>query len=227
MKKLVLVCAALFLAIPLLFSADKDTSAKSQEDVKTTVQDLISTKVLLQKDGVRQLQTVSANLSAESKNEIFDKNKKVPAIIWLNLVLPSLGSWLVGDTGGALAAVIGGSIGIVVTGVGGVTMLVGVIEGTYLTYYNTRGVYDYSDSAKAAIAIMIVGLGVFLGTDILSVLGSYNFVEQYNTDLKTGLGITELKSDNGAFLKQKRAFVRQNEPAGNDLVHFDLLTYRF
>lgn len=229
MKKLVLVCAALFLAIPLLFSNDGTATEKTREEVKIAVQDLISSKVLLQKDGIQQLQTVSVNLSAESKEDLYYANRKIGAFAWLNLVVPSVGSWIVGDKEGAVAAILGDSIGIIGFIAGYAVLLGSAMSGSYSYYYGMSSSSSTSSTAMVGLVVMMAGLGVMIATDFLSVWGTYNFVNKYNSDLQAGLGIDKLsfENTNPAYEKMKAQFAFETAPRVNNLVYFELANVRF
>lgn len=234
MKKLVLVCAALFLAIPLLFSTDGTATEKTREEVKIAVQDLISSKVLLQKDGIQQLQTVSVNLSAESKEDLYYANRKIGAFAWLNLVVPSVGSWIVGDKEGAIAAIVGDSLGIVVFAVG-----YGIILSAGLSSYSPNAYSYYTSDTSIASSMgttfivgfvfVVVGALTIVASDLLSVMGTYNFVNKYNSDLQKGLGIDKLsfENTNPAYEKMKAQFAFETAPRVNNLVYFELANVRF
>lgn len=221
MKRIV-VLAMLFLAIPVLFFADKSPGAINQDDSQTMIQDLINSKVLLQTNGVWQLKVVSSGLDDKTKQELYDNNRKVGAWAWLNMVVPSLGSWIVGDRQGAVASIVSFSIGVggMITGY---TIFIGGIVAAGASG-NSSAIVPL---AITGMGILVLGAGTMIVSGFLSVKGTYEFVNRYNTDLKEGLFIKDLSSYNRAYEMQKEFFVIQGSSLKNDLVCFELITFRF
>lgn len=232
--KMIAVLVSLLLVSPLLFSAEKAAQIQDQEALKNEVQTLISSKVLLEKDGVGKLQAVSTDLTADSKDELYNQNRKNGAISWLNLVVPTLGSWIVGDKEGAVAGIIGDSLGLVATIAGTVMFEIGSHQYSSTTYSDSYYItvsYPVIDQpiGTAGLIVMIAGMCTIIVTDFMTIMGAYNFVNNYNKNLKTGLGIDKLSFEdtNPAFERMKSRFAYETVPRANNLVNFEIASFAF
>ncbi len=78
------------------------------------VKSMINGRDFMHPGGVNEMLEFSTNLSMKERDFLFSDNMKHGAFSWLDLVVPSLGNWIVGDTAGAVVNLIGSGAGYVV-----------------------------------------------------------------------------------------------------------------
>jgi hypothetical protein len=171
---------------------------------------IIDSKTFLTPEGKKKLMDVSKDISSEWKMMIYSKNEKSGVLgCALNLLVPSLGSWVMGDTTGAL---------VVVIGVGGGILIYAIGYGMYASSYS------YS-SASGGTTLGLLGAGIMTVFEIVGLILPWTYADYYNKELKGGLGMLAAlpAEQNYAFAYNPNFSGRNNI----NLINVDLVNYRF
>lgn len=219
MKNLLFFFIFLLFASPLLYS-EETVPTINQEEVMAQAQELISSRVFLQEFGARKLMPVTANLTKESKEMLYYRNRRLGGLSLLNIAIPSLGSFLAGDPAGAIYSLLGTAAGI------GVFML-GFPE--TVTPAPGSPAYDPANQAPnisdSVVFSMAAGVVIVTLTHVFTIVRANRLATEYNQKLYDGIGLVSY--DNGSFNRIKEQFVYNTQTRKPDLIHFNLAVFRF
>ena len=160
--------------------AEKKEEAKEEETsdagAKAQLMSMINNRSFLQTSGNLQMNNLAKKLSQNDRFFLYSTNKKDNAAIALvlNLVIPSVGSWVQGDYVGALVEDL-----LYITGF--IMMGVGWEEYTYGTIIT----YTYS----LPTAVFYAGTGFVVTAWITSLIAPFVFQSDWNNKLATALGV--------------------------------------
>lgn len=217
------VLAFLLLASTCLFAAQKPAQ---QDGSLESAQKLINPGALAEKDGIEKLKAASATLSDEEKESLYYQNRKVGALGLLNLALPSLGSWIVGDTAGGVTGIVGavlGGAGVI----GGAALFASgaTVTSSSTSYSYSVNLVNNSPSGLAGMLLIAAGVGVFALTEVITIIGAFKYANEYNNRIMSGLGMTSRHDRAYESMKSRYAMTA---PAGSpDLIRFELAVFRF
>jgi len=161
--------AAPAVAVPAAAPAVAPTS-----DAVMKLQVLIKRKVFLKPAGKAQMMQLAAGLSQADKMYLYSTNTKDDAAmgLGLNLLLTSLGSWVQGDTAGALTEI---------------TMALAAIMAMtngWDTYYDSWG-YEWSEPN----ALFYLGVGCLVFNIVYMCARPFSWVKIWNRNLAESLGV--------------------------------------
>ncbi len=151
---------ALLVLFPLLAIAE-DKNAGDDALIKT--QSMIDSRVFLENGGAEKMKSVSVNLDSDLKEMLYSQNQKYGAWGWLNLALPSLGNWIVGDKDGAVTTIVGHVTGLAVFTVG-----YGILISAVIT--------ENMDNLLVGYVIMMIYPAISLSFDIYSIASAYSTI---------------------------------------------------
>jgi hypothetical protein len=197
----IVLCLLLFLSffLPRIASAEMENKGILEAKV------IIDSGEFLNESGMAKLQDVSSNLSPEVKYMLYSENEKNGILgCGLDVLVPSLGNWIIGDYTGA-----GVSDGLFVLGY--IIMVVGSVQ------YN----YNYN----VGIDLVYVGVGLFLGSYIYGPVSSLIYADNYNHKLRIGLLLADecpVHDDNMAFKP-----VRLDTHSSSDIFRLNLISFAF
>ena len=162
-------------AAPAATTAAPAAPAAPTSDTVMRLQMLISNKVFLKPVGKAQMMQLAAGLSQTDKMYLYSTNTKDDAAIGLglNLLLTSLGSWVQGDTAGALAEI-----------TMAIAAIVAMTNG-WDDYYDAWGYYDYSEPN----ALFYLGVGALVFNIVYMCARPFYWVKRWNRDLAESLGV--------------------------------------
>lgn len=155
-------------------AAPAATTAAPTSDTVMRLQMLISNKVFLKPAGKAQMMQLAAGLSQTDKIYLYSTNTKDDAAmgLGLNLLLTSLGSWVQGDTAGALAEI-----------TMAIAAIVAMTNG-WDTYYDYWG-YEYSEPN----ALFYLGVGCLVFNIVYMCARPFSWVKMWNRNLAQSLGV--------------------------------------
>ncbi len=214
-----IVLPVLFLSLlPLPLSAQDN--GENSSDNAAQVQSMIDDRVFMQNGGVEKMQGISSDLTVEWKEKLYKDNSKSPAWTWMNLLVPSLGNWIVGDRTGALITDFGVAGGYII-----------LYAGDIVVAYSTAGYYignnmsfsDYHKDTVTGFILMLAGSVIMAGFEIYSCASVISYTDNYDGNLKAGLGISYIDTDE---IMQRMSALSTQKPL-IDLFHIDLLSCRF
>ena len=169
-KKLLYV----MLLMLVVFSVVSGAEEKSSSEDFTKARSMIKSNLFLEKEGVGKMQAISTNLSTEERNKLYRENQKDSILfLALDIMWPSVGSWIAGDYTGAIVALAG-------------------ISGGFLLVYRACTVRLKVEEVQTYVTI---GLGMMIGAYIYSCVSVFVFSENYNSKLKEGLLIANLQEE--------------------------------
>ncbi len=159
---------------PAATAAAPAAPAAPTSDTVMKLQMLISNKAFLKPVSKAQMRQLAAGLSETDKMYLYSTNTKDDAAIGLglNLLLTSLGSWVQGDTAGALTEI---------------TMAIAAILAMttgWDTYYDYWG-YEYSEPN----ALFYLGVGALVFNIVYMCARPFSWVKMWNRNLAESLGI--------------------------------------
>lgn len=202
MRRISLVLILLFAVLPLsVIALEKGTNSESTDMALKTLL-MIDSRVFMEKGGVEKMQAVSSNLSLELREFEYAKNVKCGAWGLVDLLIPSLGNWIVGDNVGGIVGVVGFTVGL--------AMSVG-------SYW----VRDYSARSTISVISSMIGLTSY----IYSPISAFIYSGEYNNKLKAGLSIVsvDLVDLNHVIIAEAL-----NSPKSSpQLFYLNLLSYAF
>ncbi len=173
-----ILCFMVFFSfiLPLKVIAD-DLSFRTNDYFQKT-QSMIDSHVFLQEGGAEKMQEYSTNLNEGSRKLLYDDNAKHRALGWLNLALPSLGNWLVGDYNGGTITVIGYA--------GGETLYLG----GYILFISAFEQQNIDTFFYTGISLMAAGIIISIASEIYGTVSALSYADYFNDNLKAGLGIS-------------------------------------
>ena len=162
-------------ATPAATAAAPATPAAPSSDAIIKLQMLISNKAFLKPMSKAQMRQLAAGLSEADKLYLYSTNTKDDAAIGLglNLLLTSLGSWVQGDTAGALTEI---------------TMAIAAILAMttgWDEYYDYYYGYYYSEPN----ALFYLGVGALVFNIVYMCVRPFSWVKMWNRNLAESLGV--------------------------------------
>lgn len=161
-------------AAPVTTTAAPVAPVAPTSDTVMKLQMLIKNKVFLKPAGKAQMMQLAIGLSQSDKLYLYSTNTKDDAAIGLglNLLLTSLGSWVQGDTAGALTEI--------------TLALAAIMAMTngWDTYYDYWG-YEYSEPN----ALFYLGFGCLVFNIVYMCARPFSWVKTWNRNLAESLGV--------------------------------------
>lgn len=224
MKRLLCLVLLMFVMSPLMVMAEDENAKPENSDAMFKTKSMISSRVFMEKGGVEKMKEASAGLSEEWRGMQYAQNRKMAALGWLSLLVPSLGNWIVGDKVGGVVSVVGfvGSY---------ITFYVGYLS-FYSSYYKA---YNSAYSSKttsisvdySGLYVMLVGSLLMVGFEIYSVVSALSYAGTYNENLKDGLGLEVVYNDPVEMGQKAMADANNLPKPAPDLIHMNLLSVSF
>jgi hypothetical protein len=175
------------------------TPAHSQEKENAYAETIILSGDFLKEEGMTQLIRSTDSLSYVNKQSLYYKYEKNP---WLysgmNILVPGLGSWMMGDTFGALLTEIGTAA----------ILTTAVIAGLAGSFHRGLG----------ALIVLAGGMTVEIGVGAII---PFIYAGNYNSKLKLGLGIIAYERT------REPDFAMNTKPIPSGMFELDILSFRF
>lgn len=151
---------------------------------------LVYSRSYMNPAGLSDMRSISADMSYETRTRFYSLNQRNDAWAGLlgNILLPSLGSWVQGDVGGALF------IDLTILG-GWLLMNFSYNQYAYSPYnYDGYGSYTYSSSYYVYNGLFITGaISVVVGI-IYNYIAPFGYQNACNEQLRKGLSLAHSKS---------------------------------
>ena len=155
-----------------------EPAAVTDESAKGRLMALISQKAFLDSAGQMQMNSLSKNLSQDERFFMYNTNKKDNGgiAIILNLLLPSIGSWIQGDFVGALVEDLIYITGFVMMGVGWEDVVFGAG-------------YTWEYTIRLPTPVLYVGAGFVAAAWITSLVIPFIYESNWNNKLAGALNV--------------------------------------
>lgn len=205
-KAICLITLLIACAATTLFAEEEEASKDTKDNAIIKAKILIDTKSFINDEGMHKLKEVSAGIPLDWKYLLYTQNEKNILIgCGLNLLVPTLGNWVIGDT-------VGGIIGVVGIG-GGYIIYAGGISASYSRGYSSTSISP----------LIYLGAGFILAGYIIPNISVLFYCDNYNKKLKQGLNLFAYAEENQSFV----ALNRTADTESSDLIQLDLIQVKF
>ncbi len=209
MKKILCFIVFSSFILPLSVIAD-DVSSRTNDYFQKT-QSMINSHVFLQEGGAEKMQEYSTNLDFQSRQSLYEDNKKRRAFAWFSMAAPSVGNWIVGDSVGGVINIVGSAAGLTAYIVGDTILNIGAIN-------------NNNQTALDGAIVMIAGLVTYFGFNVYGTISAFSYADYYNDNLKACLGISYNDSFKPVNLT---ALDNMNNIKAQELFYITLVSYSF